>query len=95
MFTVLAGMAALIAAGVIWRLSLGADTAESIRAHLARAVYEVFLPALVLHVMWQTACERGQDLQSSIKPPDSGLGFPLIASPFRALFSPEYGNVRR
>ena len=54
MTTVLFGMAGMIAAGVLWRAILGAEQAEAIRGHLARAVYEVFLPALVLHVMWRT-----------------------------------------
>jgi predicted permease len=54
MFTVLAGMAAIIVAGIIWRIILGGKHAETIRGYLAKAVYEVFLPSLVLHVMWQT-----------------------------------------
>jgi len=54
MFTILLGMAGIIAAGLAWRIILGGKSAEVIRSHLARAVYEVFLPALVLHVMWQT-----------------------------------------
>ncbi|NWF38415.1 Auxin Efflux carrier [Mariprofundus sp. NF] len=53
MFNVLLGMAVIIIAGIIWRLVLGNDSAESIRSHLAKAVYQVFLPALVLHVLWQ------------------------------------------
>ncbi len=48
------GMAAMIAAGAIWRAMLDAARAEIIRGSLTRSVYEVFLPALVLHVMWQT-----------------------------------------
>lgn len=54
MFPILAGMAAVILLGVLWRLILGGKNVETIRSHLAKAVYEVFLPALVLHVMWQT-----------------------------------------
>ncbi len=54
MLSVLSGMAAIIGAGVAWRLILGAQTAMAVRAHLAQAVYQVFLPALVLHVLWRT-----------------------------------------
>ncbi|MFC1626126.1 AEC family transporter [Pseudomonadota bacterium] len=54
MFAILLGMAAIIIAGLFWRILLGSEKAESIRGHLVRAVYDVFLPALVLHVMWQT-----------------------------------------
>ncbi len=54
MFTVLAGMTGIILIGVFWRLLLGADRAGRIRTHLAGAVYQVFLPALVLHVLWRT-----------------------------------------
>lgn len=54
MFTVLLGMALIIVAGVMWRLLLGGKDAGSMRGHLAQAVYQVFLPALVLHVLWQT-----------------------------------------
>jgi len=54
MFTILLGMAGIIAAGLVWRIILGGKSAEVIRSHLAMVVYEVFLPALVLHVMWQT-----------------------------------------
>jgi len=53
MFNVLLGMAAIILVGIGWRLLLGRKSAESIRGHLAQAVYHVFLPALVLHVLWQ------------------------------------------
>ncbi len=53
MLSVLFGMAAIIGAGVLWRLVLGAQTAMAVRAHLAQAVYQVFLPALVLHVLWR------------------------------------------
>lgn len=54
MLSVLFGMAAIILAGIAWRLVLGGKTSETVRGHLAQAVYQVFLPALVLHVMWQT-----------------------------------------
>lgn len=54
MLVILLGMSAIIGAGVTWRIVLGGTSAEGIRAHLAKSVYEVFLPALVLHVMWQT-----------------------------------------
>lgn len=54
MFSILLGMAAIIILGVLWRLTLGDKQGEVIRGHLVRAVYDIFLPALVLHVMWQT-----------------------------------------
>ena len=54
MFAILLGMSAIIIAGVIWRLILGQKNAETTRAYLVRAVYDIFLPALVLHVMWLT-----------------------------------------
>jgi len=54
MLTILIGMAAIILLGIFWRTMLRQRPADAIRGHLARAVYEVFLPALVLHVMWQT-----------------------------------------
>ncbi|MDQ6965539.1 MAG: Auxin Efflux carrier, partial [Mariprofundaceae bacterium] len=54
MFATTFGMSSIIAFGLIWRLLLGGNPAEAVRAHLAKAVYSVFLPALVLHVMWQT-----------------------------------------
>lgn len=47
-------MVAIIIAGIFWRLILGRDSAETIRSHLALAVYQIFLPALVLQVLWQT-----------------------------------------
>jgi len=53
MFNVLLGMAAIILAGIGWRIVLGRKSAESIRSHLAQAVYHIFLPALVVHVLWQ------------------------------------------
>lgn len=48
------GMGSIIFIGIFWRLILGGNSAEVVRSHLAQAVYQVFLPALVLHVMWQT-----------------------------------------
>jgi len=54
MLATLIGMAAIIAIGLLWRALLGGKDAEAIRSHLAQAVYSVFLPALVLRVMWQT-----------------------------------------
>jgi len=54
MLATLIGMATIIAVGLLWRILLGGKDAEAIRGHLAQAVYTVFLPALVLHVMWQT-----------------------------------------
>ncbi len=54
MFAILLGMSAIIIAGLLWRILLGAQKAENIRTYLVRAVYDIFLPALVLHVMWQT-----------------------------------------
>jgi len=50
---ILLGMSSIILAGIVWALLLGRKTAESIRSHLAQAVYHIFLPALVLHVLWQ------------------------------------------
>jgi len=54
MFAILLGMFSIIVVGLGWRLLLGGKRAETVRAELARAVYAVFLPALVLSVMWQT-----------------------------------------
>jgi len=54
MFTILLGMSAIILAGILWRLVLGAQKAQTTRSYLVRSVYDVFLPALVLHVMWQS-----------------------------------------
>jgi len=54
MFSILLGMASIIAVGLLWRVLLGGKQAEAVRGHLVQAVYAVFLPALVLHVMWQT-----------------------------------------
>lgn len=53
MLATIFGMSSIIAVGLLWRLLLGGDQAAAVRAQLARAVYSVFLPALVLHVMWQ------------------------------------------
>ncbi|OIO71391.1 MAG: Auxin Efflux carrier [Zetaproteobacteria bacterium CG_4_9_14_3_um_filter_49_83] len=53
MFSILLAMACIILIGVLWRLYLGAKVADIIRSHLAKSVYEIFLPALVLHVLWQ------------------------------------------
>ena len=53
MSNVLFAMVAIIMAGVIWRLVLGSKSADNIRSNLALAVYHLFLPALVLHVLWQ------------------------------------------
>lgn len=54
MLATLVGMSSIIAIGLLWRLLQGGEKAEAVRAHLAAAVYAVFLPALVLHVMWKT-----------------------------------------
>jgi len=54
MLDVLLGMTAIIVTGVVWRTLLGRKSAEVIRSHLAQAVYHIFLPALVLHVLWQS-----------------------------------------
>ncbi len=53
MINTLLGMAAVILAGIGWRMLLGGKSADAIRTHLAQAVYQIFLPALVLHVLWQ------------------------------------------
>jgi predicted permease len=53
MTNVLFAMVAIIVAGVIWRFVLGSKSAENTRSNLALAVYNIFLPALVLHVLWQ------------------------------------------
>jgi len=54
MIEVLFGMAAIILAGIVWRLVLGSKSADTIRSHLVLAVYHLFLPALVLQVLWQS-----------------------------------------
>jgi len=53
MINVLFGMAAIILTGIVWRLVLGGKSADIMRSHLAQAVYHIFLPALVVHVLWQ------------------------------------------
>ncbi|TLS75788.1 Auxin Efflux carrier [Mariprofundus erugo] len=53
MLNVLLGMAAIILAGIVWRLTLGMKSADVMRSQLAQGVYHVFLPALVIHVLWQ------------------------------------------
>ncbi len=53
MFNVLLGMAVIIIVGIAWKSILGQKSAETIRSHLAQSVYHIFLPALVLHVLWQ------------------------------------------
>lgn len=45
-------MALVIAGGLLLRLALGAEEARRLRAALARAVYLLFLPALVLTLLW-------------------------------------------
>jgi len=54
MFNVLISMVAIIAIGIGWRILLGKKSADTVRAHLAQAVYQIFLPALVVHVLWQS-----------------------------------------
>ncbi|MDX8405072.1 MAG: AEC family transporter [Mariprofundus sp.] len=54
MTQVLLGMAAIILVGIGWRLVLGGKSAETVRSHLAQAVYHIFLPALVVQVLWQS-----------------------------------------
>jgi predicted permease len=54
MFSILIGMSAIIVTGLVWRIVMGSEKAEKTRTYLVRGVYDVFLPALVLHVMWQT-----------------------------------------
>jgi len=53
MMTVLVSMAIIILIGVVWRICLGGKQADTVRTYLAKSVYDVFLPALVLHVLWQ------------------------------------------
>lgn len=53
MLSVLLSMAAVIVIGLLWRWHLGDIAANSMRQTLTRAVYEIFLPALVLHMLWQ------------------------------------------
>lgn len=55
MINALVQMAALIACGIVWRLTIppGATLASS-RQVITSLVYVLFLPALVLDVLWQT-----------------------------------------
>lgn len=53
MSSVLLAMSVIILIGIVWRLILGNSSADAIRTHLAQSVYHLFLPALVLHVLWQ------------------------------------------
>lgn len=54
MFEALTHMAALILCGVVWRyLAPGGQDATTTRAALTGLVYYLFLPALVLLVLWQ------------------------------------------
>ncbi len=58
MLTYLASMALLIVIGVVWRCLLGSESAaESHRQALTRSVYLWFLPALVLHMLWQAGID--------------------------------------
>jgi len=54
MMTVLLTMTGVIVLGCIWRQRLGQATADQIRQNLTRSVYELFLPALVLQMLWQS-----------------------------------------
>lgn len=54
MIAVLLTMAGVIVLGSVWRYRLGESTADHIRQALTRSVYELFLPALVLHMLWQS-----------------------------------------
>jgi len=54
MLAVLVSTAAMILIGVGWRMVLGEVSAEAMRSHLTKSVYHLFLPALVLHVLWQS-----------------------------------------
>ncbi len=55
MFDVFSQMTALIACGIAWRIwqPLGLE-ADQCRKALTSVVYMIFLPALVLHVLWST-----------------------------------------
>lgn len=53
MITVLLTMFGIILLGVLWKWRLGGERAHIIRQHLTLGVYEVFLPALVLSMLWQ------------------------------------------
>jgi len=52
MFAAIASTALIILVGVAWRAAIGAKKAEALRRELAQSVYAVFLPALVLSVLW-------------------------------------------
>lgn len=65
---VLWAMALIIAAGVVFRHRLGVERAERIRLSLTQSVYQLFLPALVLQVLWRTPVDANT------------LRIPLIAS---------------
>ncbi|MDQ6978544.1 MAG: AEC family transporter [Mariprofundaceae bacterium] len=54
MMTVLLTMTGVIVLGCIWRQRLGQAAADQIRQNLTRSVYELFLPALVLQMLWQS-----------------------------------------
>ncbi len=54
MIAILLTMAGVIALGFGWRWRLGEATADKIRQALTRSVYELFLPALVLRMLWQS-----------------------------------------
>ncbi|MDQ6975456.1 MAG: AEC family transporter [Mariprofundaceae bacterium] len=54
MMPVLLTMAGVIALGSVWRWKLGETTANHIRKALTQSVYTLFLPALVLHMLWQS-----------------------------------------
>lgn len=87
MLATLIGMAAIIAAGLFWRILLGGKDAEIIRGYLAQTVYAIFLPALVLHVMWQTPV----DLDALRVPVVAAIGV-LLSLLLAALI---YGNGQR
>ncbi len=78
MFATLIGMSSIIAIGLFWRLLLGGEQADTVRAQLARAVYAVFLPALVLHVMWKTPV--GLDMLRIPVVAAAGVLFSLLAA---------------
>jgi len=51
---VLPAMALMIGTGVAFRRWLGVEQAERVRLALTHSVYHLFLPALVLQVLWRT-----------------------------------------
>ncbi|MDX8383744.1 MAG: AEC family transporter [Ghiorsea sp.] len=73
MHSILLGMAAIIVIGVIWRFILGKKKAEAARSYLVLSVYYIFLPALVLQVMWHTPLS----IDSVRVPVVAGLGIVL------------------